>query len=150
MWYEGGDLLNQWGIQKQVLKTDTELEQAIYSIEDENLDIVESIKVDPDIEADVDDQLKFINSGGGAVMYREWLRKMQEQDDASLKRLLSTKQGREAYERAMHTKVDYSEAALTEIPPEVFSGFADTTPFGTSQFTGKVDMGNLSDVFKGV
>ena len=149
VWYCGGDLVNQWGIQKRVLRTDADLEEAIFDINEPKQDLMKEIELMPTSTEEVEAQMKFLQDSPGKMLYSDWVKKMREEDDASMRRLLATKQGREAYERQFHTTLDTSQetlAGLQEIPMEVFAGFNGGSEFDENGMR-KVDMGNMADIF---
>lgn len=97
---------------------------------------------------DVDAQLNQLNDAPGKMMYQEWAKKVQAEDEAALQRILSTPQGREAYERQFHTKLDMNESTISTIPMDIFENFynPDIDIMGAP----KVDMGNLSAFWQNV
>lgn len=127
VYYEGGDLINNWGIQRRVLKTDAELEEAIINIEDEVKNITLPLSSSPDSMLDemVDGQLQMLESAPGKVMYQDWLEQERAVDQAAMDKILSTKAGREAYARKYHVSLDSIEVdeTRTTIPNEVFASF---------------------------
>lgn len=148
VWYNGGDLANSWGIQKHVLRTDADLEEAILDINEPKSSIITEIDVDPRANEDVDIQLKALKDAPGKLMYQEWAKKVQAEDEAAMQRILDTKIGREAYERQFHTKLDSQENTIRSIPNEIFEDFyrSDIDILGAP----KVDMGNLASIWSGV
>ena len=148
VWYNGGDLLNQWGIQKRVLRTDADLEEAVLEINEPKTNIVEDLDFDVQQIEMVDEQIKTLTNAPGKMMYKEWMDRVKAEDEAAMQRILSTKQGREAYERQFHTVVDIAETITTQIPLEVFGAFNDGTFTDPEKMS--VDMGNLSSLWKSV
>ena len=146
VYYEGGDLMQNWGITRKVLKTDADLEEAVYDIQDPK----ENITVDLSetyIEDEVQDQLKVLDSAPGKDMYSDWMKSQIEQDEQCLQRIMSTPQGRQAYMDKYHVpkeSVD-EDNAIFKIPDQVFDNFnkGNDDLFGNA----KVDNGNLYDSF---
>ena len=148
VWYNAGDLANQWGIQKQVLRTDADLEEAIYEIQDPRTNVMKDLEIVGDeVNEIISEQVHVLEDAPGKMMYREWLAKVKAEDDAAMAKILSTPQGRRAYEEKYHTVLDDSQfdgGATTSIPIELFMRFnSDTTIHGD-----EVDQGNLASVWR--
>ena len=144
MYYYAPDAVNNWGIQRHVLRTDADLEEAINTIDDDRSSMVKDIEsldsTSFEASEDIENQLKFLDSPVGKVLYQEWIKQQQEADEAALKKILSTKQGREAYERQFHTVLP-DDDGLSEIPLNVFNDFnIDEDQYNTLQ-------GNLSHLW---
>lgn len=144
MYYYAPDAVNNWGIQRHVLRTDADLEEAINTIDDDRSSMVKDIEsldsTSFETSEDIENQLKFLDSPVGKVLYQEWIKQQQEADEAALKKILSTKQGREAYERQFHTVLP-DDDGLSEIPLNVFNDFnIDEDQYNTLQ-------GNLSHLW---
>ena len=147
VWYNGSDVLNNWGIQKRVLRTDADLEEAVLEINDPKSDILTDVNLDDQQYEMVDQQMQMLNNAPGKLMYREWMKKVQEEDDRALQKILSTKQGREAYERKYHTKLEDLGFAINQIPMDVFTSFNDGMLNDPDSMISNVDMGNLSSLW---
>lgn len=125
MYYNGTDLMNNWGIVRRVLKTDADLEEVVYDVNTPSQNINTDIEVidDPEVQS----QLEILNSSPGAMSFKEWREQEYQKDQESLARLLQTKAGRDAYNEYYHvdtTGDDGSPAqTMTSIPNEVFDNF---------------------------
>ena len=144
IYYEGGDLMSNWGIQRRVLKTDAELDEAILDIEEPkeniNIDLSETY-----MEEEVENQLKVLDSSPGKMLYAEWLTKQQEIDKAALRKILQTKEGRKAYAEKYHIPLETMEEDLQfKIPDEVFNNFNRSDEELAAM---EVDHGNLFQMF---
>lgn len=145
IYYEGGDLVNNWGIQRRTLRTDADLEEAVYDIEDpkENiaLDLSETY-----MEEEVESQLRYMDQAPGKMMYADWLKSQYENDMRAMKKILSTKEGRKAYAEYYHVPIESleDENEAFRIPDEVFLSFnKDDSDLAMEQ----VDRGNLFDIY---
>lgn len=145
IYYEGGDLVNNWGIQRRTLRTDADLEEAVYDIEDpkENisLDLSETY-----MEDEVENQLKYMDQAPGKMLYADWLKSQYDNDMKAMQKILSTKEGREAYAEYYHVPIESlnGENEAFKIPDEVFLNFnKDDTDLAMDQ----VDRGNLFDIY---
>lgn len=147
IYYEGGDLMSNWGIQRRVLKTDAELDEAILDIDDPreniNLDLTETY-----MEEEVENQLKVLESSPGRMLYAEWLAKQQELDKQALEKILQTKEGRKAYAEKYHIPLESLESDIQfKIPDEVFNNFNRTDEEIAAM---SVDNGNMFQMFSRV
>ena len=146
MWYYGGDVVNNWGIQKRVLRTDADLEEAVFDIQEPKSDLLKNLEmqdISNDTTDNIDNQLKFLDTPVGKMLYHQWIAEMKAADDAAMKKILSTKQGREAYERQYHTVLqDQENNSVENIPLHVFEDFNNPTDDNYS-----VVQGNLSSLW---
>lgn len=121
VWYSD-DVMNQWGIRKKELRTDADLEEAVFDLKENTESITEEIEI-IDNEM-VQEQLKVLADAPGAKLYNEWREEEYRKDQESLARLLATKQGREAYAKAYNYKFDENDDnVFTTIPDSVFDDF---------------------------
>lgn len=150
MWYNGGDLVNNWGIHKRVLRTDADLEEAVFDIQESKSDLMKDLETQSTMTIeqtdDIENQLKFLDSAPGKLLYHQWLQQMKAADDAAMQKILQTKQGREAYERQYHTKLPDNENITTEIPLDIFNSFNTDEEYNLNDQS-KVDQGNLSSLW---
>jgi hypothetical protein len=127
VYYEGNDLMNMWGIEKHVLKTDQNLEEAVYDIETPGIEISNEIEIQE--SDDVQEQLDILRSAPGNYLRSEWDEYQRAQEQACLAKILSTPLGRKAYEETYHTDLDNSDIGIDgsyrtqTIPNSVFEDF---------------------------
>ena len=148
MWYYGGDVVNNWGIQKHVLRTDADLEEAVFEINEPKSNMtkeLEYVNATPETTDDIENQLKFLDTPVGKMLYTQWLEEMKAADDAAMQKILSTPQGREAYERQFHTKLSTDENGATTIPLSVYDDFNNGVDPMEQEY--KVVQGNLSHLW---
>lgn len=107
VWYEGKDLMERYGIRKQSVKTDADLEEAVVSLEEKysglqkELDLMSEEENDP---THVKEQIDYLKSQK-AVMYEDWLKSQQQADDSALNNLLVTsRKARNAYIEQYHVE----------------------------------------------
>ena len=65
VWYNGQNLMENWGIRKSSIKTDTDLEEAILTLEDKYSGVLEEINIDNDDDPnkiDIEVELKQLQS----------------------------------------------------------------------------------------
>ena len=103
VWYYGQNL-NQWGIEKSVLKTDTDEEEESYE-DDNNATVVATEMRRRGLDRQVDDeseastalkQLEKLTSNTG-IMYHQWEEQQFKEDREALDQILLTKPGKDAY-----------------------------------------------------
>lgn len=140
VWYCGGDLMNQWGIRKRSLRTDADLEEAVFDIREPTQEISEEIEIIENEE--VQEQLEVLENSPGKKLYEEWMREQFAQDEAAMNKILSTKLGRQAYAKQFNADISETDHMITTIPNSVFTDFysdgEDTT----------VHNGNLYNMWK--
>lgn len=123
VYYEGGDLMNNWGITKRTLKTDADLEEAVVDIHEDTNVQIDDVEVEQSEE--INKQIEVLQSAPGKKMYEQWMMEEQAKDDAAMNRLLSNK----AIQMTLLDKYKLSMAnfksnnSVQTIPNEVFTTF---------------------------
>ena len=124
VYYNGGDLMNNWGITKRTLRTDADLEEAIVDIKEDqsnfaNINIVEETD-------DVEEQLKAIDSAPGKKLYEQWMQEEMQKDEACMDRLLANKSVRASLAERYKAIVPQNDNTIQAIPNDVFTNFNKT------------------------
>ena len=122
VWYEGKNLMENFGLQVREIKTDSETEELI------DMDVGGFTNISNDMERTVSQnevvkqQLDYLNQNK-SISYNEWLEQEQLKDRRALEMMLRTKQGREAYTKAYHQDPEDLEQGVTlfEMPADVFN-----------------------------
>lgn len=136
--YEGGELMQTWGIERHEIKTDAELEEAVYDFDKPGTKVDLEMGLSLETQEIIDEQMKQLDQAPGKVMYQEWVKKEVEADKAALQKLLRDPKAREAYARQNNLSLsDLDQPAFTTIPDEVFLQSDPTEQQGP-------DQGNLS------
>ena len=142
--YEGGDLMRTWGIARHEIKTDADLDEAVYDFEAEKKQVEIDTNYSVEAQVLIDEQMETLNNAPGRSLYQDWVKSEMAKDKESLDRLLKDKNARDAYARQMHLSkgdLDQSNQVLTELPSSVFTNlegnYETTIP----------DQGNLSNLF---
>lgn len=122
VWYEGKDIAERFGIQKQAIKTDAALEEAVFGLEKKYNRIVQ------DIDETIDDNLgiyKDLNRMQTAIgiSYVDWLRQEEKKDKEAMNALLYHRGAAQGYARKYSTPIEDLQKGLYEVPTNVFSGF---------------------------
>lgn len=140
VYYNGGDLMNNWGIEKRVLKTDADLEEAVVDIREEQSDVVKEIEFEESEE--VAEQINELKKAPGSIGYEEWMHSEFEKDNAAMERILQNKAVQKSLSERYHIVVPQSSNTTRTIPNEVFMNF--NTPDEELQNQDTVNVGNLS------
>ena len=138
--YEGGELMRTWGIERHEIKTDAELDEAVYDFDKPGTTIDLDFGVTSlETQEMIDQQMQQLNQGPGKMLYQEWVKKEVENDKKALEKLLRDPEARKAYAQQMHLNPSELEpTGLTTIPDEVFLS-GDPTDMNQGP-----DQGNLS------
>jgi len=118
MYYSSSDLKTNWGIERRILKTDADLEEAVFGVDDNQESIIQDIDLIEDEQ--VEEQLNTIKVTN-AVMYDEWVKSEHEKDEQAMQKILATKVGRMAYQQKFNTVLSEEQTRITTIPEEVFN-----------------------------
>lgn len=136
--YEGGELMQTWGIERHEIKTDAELEEAVYDFDKPGTKVDLEMGLSLETQEIIDEQMKQLDQAPGKTLYQEWVKKEIEADKAALQKLLRDPKAREAYARQNNLSLsDLDQPAFTTIPDEVFLQSDPTEQQGP-------DQGNLS------
>ena len=136
--YEGGELMQTWGIERHEIKTDAELEEAVYDFDKPGTNVDLDMSISLETQEIIDEQTKQLDQAPGKTLYQEWVKKEIEADKAALQKLLRDPKAREAYARQNNLGLsDLDQPAFTTIPDEVFLQSDPTEQQGP-------DQGNLS------
>ncbi len=145
IYYNGGDLMNNWGIQKRVLQTDANLEEAVVDIHEDQTETLQAIELDNNEE--VEDQLKALADAPGRLAYEEWMKQEQAKDDAAMDRILKDKAVRKslAERYQIYTNKQNNSSTIESLPNDIFTDFyKDEFDIEDEQNKNPVLVGNLS------
>ena len=129
VYYEGGDLMNNWGITKRVLRTDADLDEAVVDIKEDKSAITESIDTtsDVDMSTEVEAQLNTLNQAPGKLMYEQWMQSEKAKDDAAMARILANAAIRSTLTAQYQLMANAQQnQTVSIIPTEVFLNFNKT------------------------
>ena len=141
--YRGGDIANEFGITRHMIKTDAEIDEEIYEVNTDAEIISDKLEI-VDNEAEVDEQLKILSSAPGNKSFEEWRQEEFAREQQAMEKILATKAGREAYMRAYNVdEEDIDADTMTRIPDSVFTDFYNDD----NQAEQSMGRGNLYDAF---
>lgn len=121
IYYCGGDLMNNWGITKRVLKTDADLEEAVVDIHEDSKNLVEDLDIVDD--EDINNQLETMKNSVGNTSYEQWLLNEQKKDEECMERLIQSKVVKRMMQERFHIPESEAAKATTTIPNDVFNNF---------------------------
>ena len=121
IYYNGGDLMNNWGIERRVLKTDADLEEAIVDLSENDKSITQELDLIEDEE--VTEQMQAMQNAPGRMGYEEWMRSEYEKDEAAMDKLLANKAVQKSLAERYHVVVPQTNKSIQTIPTEVFLDF---------------------------
>lgn len=118
VWYEGKDLMQNFGLDKGTLYTDA-TDEEYFGLEETYRDIVEDIEMEDD--EDLKEQLNFLSSDK-SISFKEWQDQEFLKDQEVLNNLLRNKVARKAYARQNHMDEESlnNEHAFTTLPNSAF------------------------------
>jgi len=117
VWYEGQNLVENWGLQKRTIKCDDNADEEIFNpMIEEVIDISDCI----DDNEQVKSQMEYLQSDKTSL-YNEWEQSQKQSDDKALQMLLnSSKVARQAYNAKYHTVYEDGSAGMFTMPDSVF------------------------------
>ena len=121
IYYCGGDLMNNWGITKRVLKTDADLEEAVVDIHEDSKNLVEDLDIVDD--EDINNQLETMKNSVGNTSYEQWLLNEQKKDEECMERLMQSKVVKRMMQERFHIPESEAAKTTTTIPNDVFNNF---------------------------
>ena len=130
--------MRTWGIERHEIKTDAELDEAVYDFDKQGTNVNLDMTTSPESQEIIDEQMAQLNQAPGKMLYRQWVEKEIENDKKSLQRLLQDPKAKEAYAKQMHLNPsEFDDGSFTTLPDDVFLQQDPTMNQGP-------DQGNLS------
>lgn len=127
VWYEGKNLMENFGLEIREIKTDSETEE-IYDIEEHGTytNISKDMEMSISQDNDVRKQLEYINSKK-SISYEQWLQEQQNENLSAMGKILQSEVGRQAYINKYHQDPEdvHANSSLTTLPNEVFTVYTD-------------------------
>lgn len=144
VYYNGGDLMNNWGITKRVLRTDADLEEAITTIQEDKSDTTQAVDLPVENQEEIEEQLKILKSAAGQKLYEQWMQEEHAKDEAAMQKILSDTGVRKSLAERYGMLMGQAEKqTVTTIPTEVFLSFNTDQQLDNMQ-KDTVLVGNLS------
>ena len=150
VWYDGQDLMERYGIMKNSIKTDEDIEEVITDLESESN--TEVVLDDEDVYDEETKQQLEVLSSTKIILSSEFQKMQHEKDTECLNRLMEFRPAKEAYIKKYN--IDANEASLNlvsdigsnrkTIPDQMFLDFNDD--FEEQEYD--IYAGNLAEEFK--
>ena len=121
VYYEGGDLMNNWGITKRVLRTDADLEEAVVDIHEDQTGTLQEIETEYNEE--VGEQLEVLAKSPGQKFYEQWMQEEHQKDEAALTKILNDKAVQRSLSERYNILMPQQNSAVQTIPTDVFLNF---------------------------
>lgn len=143
VYYNGGDLMNNWGITKRTLKTDADLEEAVVNIQEDQENLLKEIDIESDQDAQINEQLDALQNAPGKLLYEQWMQDEIRKDNECMDRLLQRPDVKRTLAERYHVIVPQENGnQYTKLPDELFTGsFYDDEVLNRDP----VRVGNLSN-----
>ena len=138
IYYYGGDLMQNWGITKRVLRTDADLEEAVVDIHEDSKSVIEELDLLEN--GQINEQLDVIAKAPGQKLYEQWMIEEAKKDEECMNRLLQNKVVQQSFSEKYHVEVPQANQSIQTIPLEVFMNFNKDE----EDITDTVNVGNLS------
>ena len=121
VWYEGKDLIDNWGIRKSALKTDADLEESVVTIEQHYKPILDEIISETTEE--IQQTLNKIDSCK-SIQFVQWLNSENKKKEEATKLLMQTPIGRQGMATTFNMDLSETEnnPGLTTLPNSIFTG----------------------------
>lgn len=118
VWYEGKNLMENFGLDKGTLYTDNN-DETYLGLEETYKDIVEELEVEED--SDLNLELGYLKNAS-SISFKEWQEREMAQDQAALQQMLRDKRAREAWAKKNHMDLDSinQDHTWTTLPNEIF------------------------------
>lgn len=121
IYYYGGDLMQNWGITKRVLKTDADLEEAVYDLETEKDQVYNKLNYDDN--EDIQSQLDSIEQAPGKKMYEDWIKEEIAKDEECLERIINNNSIKKSLSPKYAAMQNDDSSTIEKIPDNVFMNF---------------------------
>ena len=125
VWYYGKNLMENFGLDKRMIQTDTEEDVEVDPLGENQgyEDITHGIETEAD--GVIESQLAYLNSVN-VTMYNEFLENERAKDKQAMDDILRSELGRQTYAETYHVDInDISTATTYQIPDEVFNDMYD-------------------------
>lgn len=121
VYYEGGDLMNNWGITKRVLRTDADLEEAVVDIHEDQTGTLQELEIEDNEE--INSQLETLAKAPGQKFYEQWMQEESAKDEAALNKLLNDRAVQKSLSERYNMIMPQQNQTVQTIPTEVFLNF---------------------------
>lgn len=132
VWYDGIDIAERYGIQKNTIKTDEDVDIETLGVESNMYGGMSPIDIDTMVSSmedndtsEVDEQIEFIKQAERAKLYQDFYRQKHENDYMVLQQLINTnEEARKAFAEKNHLdlsdKSSYDQGGYMDLPDDLF------------------------------
>ena len=145
VWYDGKNLMENFGLRKNTIKTDEneDIEELDGGIEEAEKKETISLETHDEEDTLVRDQLEYIKQAAKDVLYDTYVNSVYETEQKELEYTLNTDQAfRKAYNEKFHVADDSEIRGFVTLPSEVFMDEDELDAYGNQKLHG-----NLYDIF---
>lgn len=143
--YRGGDIANEFGITRHMIKTDAELDEEIYEVSKGDMEVIsDKLEVINSPEAQVEEQLEVLNNTPGRMSMEDWRKAEFAREQEAARKILATKDGKAAYIKAYNLDSEsIGDETMVKLPDSIFTDFY----MDGNQMEQGVGRGNLYSAF---
>lgn len=123
VYYNGGDLMNNWGISKRILRTDADLEEAVVDIHEDSKEVITDLDINDNEE--IEEAANTMENAPGKLLYEDWMHQELQRDEECMTKLLSDKGIQKSLSDRYKMMIPQMSSQVQTIPNEVFSNFYD-------------------------
>lgn len=122
VWYEGKNLMENFGLEKATIKTDEDYDME-FGIDEEYTNIVEGMNNDTTNNM-IQDQLEYLSTDR-TMSFQQWEELERQKDKKAMDELLNTRLGRLAYSEKFNVDLEDipGTSSMTELPNDLFDSF---------------------------
>lgn len=123
VWYYGVNVMENWGLRKNTLKTDKDIDEGIMRIEEKYDSVLEDISNSVEVDNMIQEQFEYISKNVG-ISYEAWMKQEHDRDMQAMQNLIQTPLGKKAYaEKFKINEKDIHSDGMYTISDSVFKGF---------------------------
>lgn len=132
VWYDGIDIAERYGIHKNTIKTDEDVDIETLSVESEMYGGMSPVDIDSMVSSmentettEVDEQLEYIKQAERAKLYQDFYRQKHQNDYEVLQQLINTNsEARRVFAEKNHLDLSdvnsYDQGGYMDLPDELF------------------------------
>lgn len=158
VWYDGIDIMERYGIQKNTIKTDEDVDIELLSVDSSNtyggmspVDIDSMVSTMENNE--VEDQLDYVKKAGSDKLYQDYYRQKHQDDYEVLQQLLNTNsEARKAFAKKNHLDPEDrdsfdNQGGFMNLPDELFG---NTEVYDDEESSNDNIVGNLAAQWRNI
>lgn len=161
VWYDGIDIMERYGIQKNTIKTDEDVDIELLSVDSSNtyggmspVDIDSMVStMENNEENEVEDQLDYVKKAGLDKLYQDYYRQKHQDDYEVLQQLINTNsEARKAFAKKNHLDPEDrdlfdNQGGFINLPDELFG---NTEVYDDEESSNDNIVGNLAAQWRNI